>query len=78
MQPEVNSFETMEEELPLDQEEINEIIPEVLVIEEPTVEEPKPAEPVQPAEVRTPFPLPIPPKRHPRNIPKFSKPRNGN
>jgi hypothetical protein len=77
LQPEVNSFETKEEELQPSQEEVTEIIPEVPVVEEPVVEEPKPVEPVKPTKVRTPVPLSPPPKRHPRNTPRFSKPHNG-
>jgi hypothetical protein len=77
LQPEVNSFETIEEELQPRQEEVVETIPEVLVVEEPVVEEPKPEEPAKPAKVRTPPPLSPPPKRHPRNTPRFSKPHNG-
>lgn len=70
MQPKVNAFETKEEE-------VTEIIPEVLVVEEPVIEEPKPVEPAKPAKVRTPPPLSPPPKRHPRNTPRFSKPSSG-
>lgn len=77
LQPEVDSFEAKEEELQPSQEEVTEIIPEVLVAEEPVIEEPKPVEPAKPAKVRTPPPLSPPPKRHPRNTPRFSKPSSG-
>jgi hypothetical protein len=69
MQPEVNSFETMEEESSFNQEEINEVPQEVFPTEELKVEEQKTVKPVRPNEVRT----PTPPKRHPRNLPKFSQ-----
>ena len=77
LQPEVNSFKTKEEELQPPQEEVVETIPEVLVVEEPVTEAPKPGEPAKPAKVRTPPPLSPPPKRHPRNTPRFSKSHNG-
>jgi seryl-tRNA synthetase len=75
IQPETNSLETMEEEQQFNPEEITEIFSEIPTVEEPKVEELVQEKPVR--EVRTP-PTPQAPKRHPRNIPKFSKPRNGN
>jgi hypothetical protein len=76
-QPEVSSFETIEEELQPAQEEATETTPEVLTVEQPVIEEPKTVEPAKPAKVRTPPPLSPPPKRHPRNTPRFSKSHNG-
>jgi hypothetical protein len=64
----------MEEDQQLNQDEITEIFSEILVIDEPKIEQPAQEKP-EPA-VRTPFTPPAP-KRHPRNIPKFSQSRKG-
>lgn len=76
-QPEVNLFETTEEELQPSQEEGTEIILDVPVVEEPVIEESKPIEPERSIKVRAPLSLSPPPKRHPRNTPRFSKPHSG-
>lgn len=77
MQPDVNSFETKEDELLSSWDEVVEISEDVPVLDKLVSEEQKTVELTIPEKTQNTPRLSPPPKRHPRNTPRFSRPAPG-